>query len=207
MNKREAQAAESKERLLRSASRLFMQKGYRDTSIREINRSIDMADGLLYHYFPGGKKEIFLKVYEDSLSKVLDSFREKRNIDDYAALPIVQMLETIYQDFSTVVFDNVDVIRTILREEEILDAIVKEDVLYSICGNTQWLTELLNIKYKKGEIREMDFECAASTILQLLYNRVMGIAFGFSDKNMSELRQSYFEHLAMLWKPDTAIKR
>lgn len=207
MNKREAQAAESKERLLKSASRLFMQKGYRDTSIREINRSIDMADGLLYHYFPGGKKEIFLKVYEDSLSKVLDSFREKRNIDDYAALPIVQMLETIYQDFSTVVFDNVDVIRTILREEEILDAIVKEDVLYSICGNTQWLTELLNIKYKKGEIREMDFECAASTILQLLYNRVMGIAFGFSDKNMSELRQSYFEHLAMLWKPDTVIER
>jgi AcrR family transcriptional regulator len=207
MNKREAQAAESKERLLRSASRLFMQKGYRDTSIREINRSIDMADGLLYHYFPGGKKEIFLKVYEDSLSKVLDSFREKRNIDDYAALPIVQMLETIYQDFSTVVFDNVDVIRTILREEEILDAIVKEDVLYSICGNTQWLTELLNIKYKKGEIREMDFECAASTILQLLYNRVMGIAFGFSDKNMSELRQRYFEHLAMLWKPDTVIER
>ena len=207
MNKREAQAAESKERLLRSASRLFMQKGYRDTSIREINRSIDMADGLLYHYFPGGKKEIFLKVYEDSLSKVLDSFREKRNIDDYAALPIVQMLETIYQDFSAVVFDNVDVIRTILREEEILDAIVKEDVLYSICGNTQWLTELLNIKYKKGEIREMDFECAASTILQLLYNRVMGIAFGFSDKNMSELRQRYFEHLAMLWKPDTVIER
>ncbi len=166
-----------------------------------------MADVLLYHYFPGGKKEIFLKVYEDSLSKVLDSFREKRNIDDYAALPIVQMLETIYQDFSTVVFDNVDVIRTILREEEILDAIVKEDVLYSICGNTQWLTELLNIKYKKGEIREMDFECAASTILQLLYNRVMGIAFGFSDKNMSELRQRYFEHLAMLWKPDTVIER
>ena len=207
MNKREAQAAESKERLLRSASRLFMQKGYRDTSIREINRSINMADGLLYHYFPGGKKEIFLKVYEDSLSKVLDSFREKRNIDDYAALPIVQMLETIYQDFSAVVFDNVDVIRTILREEEILDAIVKEDVLYSICGNTQWLTELLNIKYKKGEIREMDFECAASTILQLLYNRVMGIAFGFSDKNMSELRQRYFEHLAMLWKPDTVIER
>ena len=166
-----------------------------------------MADGLLYHYFTGGKKEIFLKVYEDSLSKVLDSFREKRNIDDYAALPIVQMLETIYQDFSAVVFDNVDVIRTILREEEILDAIVKEDVLYSICGNTPWLTELLNIKYNKGEIREMDFECAASTILQLLYNRVMGIAFGFSDKNMSELRQRYFEHLAMLWKPDTVIER
>ncbi len=207
MNKREAQAAETKKRLLRSASSLFMQKGYRATSMREINRSVDMADGLLYHYFPGGKKEIFLKVYEDSLSKVMNAFKEKRNIDDYAALPIVQMLETIYQDFSAVVTDNVDVIRTILREEEILDVIVKEDVLYTICGNTQWLTELLKVKCTKGEIREMDFECAASTILQLLYNRVMGIAFGFSDKNMSELRQRYFEHLAMLWKPDPVIKQ
>lgn len=204
MNKRETQAAETKEKLLRSASSLFSHKGYRATSIREINRGAAMADGLLYHYFPGGKKEIFLKVYEDSMSRVLDSFKEKRNIEEYASLPLVQMLETIYQDFTTVVDDNIDVIRTILREEEIQDSIVKEDALSSMCGNVQWLTELLNIKYKNGEIKEMDFECAASTILQLLYNRIMGIAFGFSDKNMSGMRQRYFEHLAMLWTPESA---
>ena len=207
MNKRETQAAETKERLLRSASSLFSQKGYRATSIREINRSADMADGLLYHYFPGGKKEIFFKVYEDSMSKALDSFKERRNIEDYASLHLVQMLEAIYQDFSTIVIDNIDVIRTILREEEIQDSIVKADALGSICGNVQWLTELLNIKYKNGEIKEMDFECAASTILQLLHNRVMGIAFGFSDKNMSGMRQRYFEHLAMLWKAQPADLR
>ena len=70
------QAAETKEKLLKSAGTLFSQKGYKATSIREINRSVDMADGLLYHYFPGGKKEIFLKVYEDSMAKTLKSFRE-----------------------------------------------------------------------------------------------------------------------------------
>jgi AcrR family transcriptional regulator len=204
MNKRETQAAETKEKLLRSASSLFSQKGYRATSIREINRGADMADGLLYHYFPGGKKEIFLKVYEDSMSKVLASFKENRNIEDYASLPLVQMLETIYQDFSTVVNDNIDVIRTIFREEEIQDSIVKEDVLFSICGNVHWLTELLTVKYKNGEIKEMDFECAASTILQLLHNRIMGIAFGFGDKNTSGPRRRYFEHLAELWKPESA---
>ena len=202
MNKRETQAAETREKLLRSASSLFSQKGYRATSIREINRGADMADGLLYHYFPGGKKEIYIKVYEDSMSRVLDSFKENRNIEDYASLPLVQMLETIYQDFSTVVNDNIDFIRTIFREEEIQDSIIKEDVLSSICGNAQWMTELLKIKYKNGEIKEMDFECAASTILQLLHNRIMGLVFGFSDKNTGDLRRRYFEHLAMVWKPE-----
>lgn len=202
MNKRESQAAETKEKLLKSAGILFSQKGYKATSIREINRSVDMADGLLYHYFPGGKKEIFLKVYEDSMARTLKSFRETRNIEDYIALPLVQMLETIYQDFLTIVNENIGAIKTILREEEIQNEIMKEDALCNICGNGQWLTELLTIKYKKGEIREMDFECAASTILQLLRNMVIGIAFGFIDNNMNAMHQRYFEYLASLWKSE-----
>ena len=202
MNKRESQAAETKKKLLESAGCLFMQKGYRATSVREINRSANLADGLLYHYFPGGKKEIFLKVYEDSMSKTLKSFRKTRNIEDYTSLPLVQMLETIYQDFLTIVNENIAAIRTMLREEEIQDEIMKEDALCSICGNGQWLTELLTIKYKMGEVREMDFECASSTILQLLRNMVVGIAFGFIDNNMGALHQRYFEYLASLWKAE-----
>ena len=205
MNKRESQAAETREKLLKAAGRLFLQKGYRATSIREINRSVNLADGLLYHYFPGGKKEIFLKVYEDSMSKTLKSFRETRNIEDYTALPLVQMLETIYQDFLTIVNENIAAIRTMLREEEIQDEIMKEDALCSICGNGQWITQLLIIKHKKGEVREMDFECAASTILQLMRNVVVGIAFGFIDNNMSALHQRYFEYLASLWKAEENI--
>ena len=203
MNKRESQAAESRERLLKSAAALFAQKGYRGTSIREINRSIDMADGLLYHYFPGGKKEIFLKVYEDSLKKALDSFKEGRNTEENTVLPLAEMLEKIYQDFLMLVNDNIDVIRTIFREEEILDAIVKEDALRSMCGNEQGLAELLRIKYKKGEIKEMDFECAASTILQLLYNTIMGMAFGFDYKDTEGLRHRYFEYLAKMWEEES----
>ena len=50
-------------------------------------------------------------------------------------LPLVQMLEAIYQDFSTIVIDNIDVIRTILREEEIQDSIVKQRLLTSASGS------------------------------------------------------------------------
>ncbi|MCR5603182.1 MAG: TetR/AcrR family transcriptional regulator [Lachnospiraceae bacterium] len=206
MTKREFQAAESKEKLLRSAAGLFSQKGYRATSVREINRSIDMADGLLYHYFPGGKKEIFLKVYEQSMSKTLKSFKEKRNQEDYIELPIVQMLETIYQDFMGIVNENIDAIRTILREEEIQDEIMKENDFWSICGSEEWLVELLKIKFRSGEIREMDFECAASLILQLLRNLIVGTAFGFINEDMMDMRYRYFEYLAFLWRPEAGNK-
>lgn len=56
---REAQAAETRMKFVVSAQSLLAEKGYKGTSVREINRSVNLADGLLYHYFPGGKKEIF----------------------------------------------------------------------------------------------------------------------------------------------------
>ena len=58
-NQRQEQAAATRQKLLTSAQHLFAQNGYKGTTVRMINRSVDLADGLLYHYFPGGKKEIF----------------------------------------------------------------------------------------------------------------------------------------------------
>lgn len=59
LNMRDVQAAESRQKLLNSAQRLFAEKGYKGTPVREINRSAHLADGLLYHYFPGGKMRYF----------------------------------------------------------------------------------------------------------------------------------------------------
>ena len=61
-NQRQEQAAATRQKLLTSAQHLFAQNGYKGTTVRMINRSVDLADGLLYHYFPGGKKEIFKEV-------------------------------------------------------------------------------------------------------------------------------------------------
>ena len=54
--RRQEQAAGTRRRLLDSAKQLFYEKGCSATSVRSINRAIGIADGILYHYFPGGRK-------------------------------------------------------------------------------------------------------------------------------------------------------
>ena len=58
LTSRDLQAMERREQLLNSAKELFALQGYHATTTREITKHIGMADGLIYHYFPDGKKQI-----------------------------------------------------------------------------------------------------------------------------------------------------
>lgn len=49
---------DSREKLLRTASRLFRQKGYSGVGLAEILSEARLPKGSLYHHFPGGKQEL-----------------------------------------------------------------------------------------------------------------------------------------------------
>lgn len=59
--RRQAQATDRREQLLKTAFDLFSEQGYRGTSIRSIARRIGVNEGLLYHYFTG-KADLFAAV-------------------------------------------------------------------------------------------------------------------------------------------------
>lgn len=202
MNMREAQAAETREKLLSSARRLFSEKGYKGTTVREINRSVKLADGLLYHYFPEGKREIFRTILEESARQSAALFMNSGNIAIYENLPVVEMLEAVYQDFSSNVRNNINVIRIVFREEEARSIIADDKVLCMIRGQAPWFLEILKRKYQKGELREMDFEAAAVSIEGLLFNRVVGLVYDLSDEGQYEARMRLFRHFASLWSID-----
>lgn len=49
--KRQVQAAQRREQLLQAALALFSERGYRDTSVRDITRAAGVTEAVLYHYF------------------------------------------------------------------------------------------------------------------------------------------------------------
>jgi len=59
--KRQQQAADRREQLLKTAFQLFATRGYRGTSVRDIARGVGVTEGLLYHYF-SSKAELFTAV-------------------------------------------------------------------------------------------------------------------------------------------------
>jgi AcrR family transcriptional regulator len=61
---RKEQAAQSRSRLVETALRLFVEQGYEATSVGQILDRSGMARGALYHYFPDGKKQLFLAVVD-----------------------------------------------------------------------------------------------------------------------------------------------
>jgi AcrR family transcriptional regulator len=78
--RRKEQAEASRAALVEAARASFTEHGYDATTVAGILERAGMARGALYHYFPGGKREIFGAVF-DSIN---DEFHRRR--DALAAL-------------------------------------------------------------------------------------------------------------------------
>ena len=107
-NQRQEQAAATRQKLLTSAQHLFAQNGYKGTTVRMINRSVDLADGLLYHYFPGGKKEIFKEVITGNMQEMFQELQEPEKQDVYEKLPLDAALDAAYINFMTVIDEHLE---------------------------------------------------------------------------------------------------
>ncbi|MFI0485798.1 TetR/AcrR family transcriptional regulator [Actinomadura sp. 9N215] len=73
--RRKEQAEASRAGLLEAARRCFTEQGYEATTVSAILDRAGMARGALYHYFPGGKREIFAAVFE----LVDEAFHDRRD--------------------------------------------------------------------------------------------------------------------------------
>jgi AcrR family transcriptional regulator len=74
MNRKE-QAAASRAELLEAARQSFTELGYDATTVAGILERAGMARGALYHYFPGGKAEIFTAVFD----MINEAFHQRRD--------------------------------------------------------------------------------------------------------------------------------
>ncbi|MCR4657525.1 MAG: TetR/AcrR family transcriptional regulator [Lachnospiraceae bacterium] len=201
MNVREAQAVETKNKLLSSSRELFAKKGYKGTTVRAISQKAGLANGLLYHYFPEGKKEIFITLVAQDTDKIRISFDDKRNISRYEALPVYEMLEAIFTDFTHIIKENIDMIRIMIRESEAQNAFVASDLVNLIHDRSPWLCEIIKDKIKNGEIRDMDFDSSALFLEELFICRAIGLALDIDSEDICDTKSQLLHYITELWKP------
>lgn len=80
----EARKLEKRERILQSAAKIFARKGFYNARISEIAKHAGVADGTIYLYFKN-KDDILISVFEESVGKIIRSFRDKlKTISDPA---------------------------------------------------------------------------------------------------------------------------
>lgn len=63
-NKRQQQAAETRERIIQSALKLFRERDHENITIADISKAAGISNGNFYHYFPS-KDSVYLFVVEE----------------------------------------------------------------------------------------------------------------------------------------------
>lgn len=84
---RKEQAKASRALLIEAARLCFTAHGYEATTVAAILDRAGMARGALYHYFPGGKRELFAAVFE----AINDQFHRRRDAVSEIESPLARL--------------------------------------------------------------------------------------------------------------------
>jgi AcrR family transcriptional regulator len=105
------------EEILSAAARIFREKGYHGTSVRDIAESVGLLKGSLYHYIRS-KEELLARLFEGALEETI------RELDEIAARdePVTDRLRAMVRAYSLSVTANLDSVALYLREWRSLPA-------------------------------------------------------------------------------------
>jgi len=78
VSRRERRSADIRERLFRSALRLFAEKGFAETTVEDITEAADVGKGTFFNYFPS-KDHILLAFSDMQLGKLEELVAHFRN--------------------------------------------------------------------------------------------------------------------------------
>lgn len=148
--------------IIKKATKLFMKKGYAQTSMREISKATGIDISNLY-YFIKNKEEILFRVFEMIHSPEIDLFEKQgiMSIED----PIEQ-LRTVIRELLDFGYDYREEILLLYRESKVLP----KSMLKVILGReSQFVAQIEDILKKGLERKVFYFEDASFTANMIVY--------------------------------------
>ncbi|WP_238654002.1 TetR/AcrR family transcriptional regulator [Paenibacillus piscarius] len=203
LTSRDLQAIERREQLLQSAKELFASQGYHATTTRQITKHIGMADGLIYHYFPEGKKQILdiiLKEFLDERYQLVES--------DIAALentmPIQELLLSLGRIFLNYIGNDKQVLLILLKEKSVFSEEYTKSFnehVHLIMGQ---IMKVIQIYVDRKEIKPFDVFMMVNQFWSSIYSYIIQDVF-FDQYNLYRSEpESYLkqvvEHTVLTWK-------
>jgi AcrR family transcriptional regulator len=91
---------ETRERIINAAYHVLAEKGYEATTLREISRAADAAQGLIHYYF-GGKDQLLvevLKAVEARYNQTLDQLAQQATTTDPLQIILQEPVDRIIEE-------------------------------------------------------------------------------------------------------------
>jgi AcrR family transcriptional regulator len=92
-NKKDAQAKETRKKIIRAAVKLFARQGYHKTTISDLAQAINLTSGAIFHHFPN--KESVLEAVVEWLGRGLRVYSDYTERAGTGALAVVEGIITI----------------------------------------------------------------------------------------------------------------
>ncbi|GIU84569.1 MAG: hypothetical protein KatS3mg008_1344 [Acidimicrobiales bacterium] len=98
--------------IVRHARDVFAQGGYAETGLAEVADAADVSKGLVYHYFPEGRPELFAAVCEDLIAELSARLRSAAAVPFSPARRMEQVLAALFGFFD----ENPEAFRILFRD-------------------------------------------------------------------------------------------
>lgn len=155
--------AEREDQLLETATRLFKEKGYHNTSMQDLADALGLQKGSLYYYIES-KDELLRKLLERATSFLAFQIDEI-----YAAdLPPAQKLTWAMENHATTMMEHLDLVAVYLQEYRNLPPKRLEEALAVRKHYEQILMQILEDGIATGDFRSVDVRMAVFGILGML---------------------------------------
>jgi AcrR family transcriptional regulator len=161
---------ELREQILKAAKKLFIERGFEKTSIRNIADEIEYSPGIIYHYFQD-KNEIFHALHQEGFAELGKRMQILAAVED--PMSRIKAMGKIYIQFA---LENTDMYDLMFIIEAPIDFVEKRDDLCWMEGDAtfNFLRSTVNECMQKGHFKGHKLEA-------ILYDLVLCSWYGFIE--------------------------
>lgn len=188
--RRERRSAELRERLFRSALRLFAEKGFTETTVEDITEAADVGKGTFFNYFPS-KDHILLAFSDMQLGKLAELVADFRNSNQ----SLREFIQALTQRMTEEPLRNPGMIRALLLgylSSNAVREVMTEKQERALALHTQ----IIEIAQSRGELRT---DMPAIEIAHVFRQTIFGTLLMWSVTGDATLRERMRLALHMVW--------
>ena len=188
-NRENSKVSSRKDIILREAAKLFREKGYSGTTLRELARNSGVQGGSIYHHF-SSKQEILCQIMECTMDNLITSVTDIINKE---ADPSEKLRKAVRFHIE---FHTTDTNETFVTDSELrsLDTVNYEKIVGMRDRYEQVYIQIMKDGVSSGKMKIDDVKLTAMALLQMC----TGVSYWFNPNGSLEITEIADKYIDLL---------